>query len=107
MRAGGAGCISATANVNPAAIYNLYKNWQSNEADALQEDLNDIRLTFQSFPMIPALKSAAGHWSGDDQWDEVRPPLVALTAEQKSQLITELNEKNFDMPGLAQAAAAE
>ena len=107
MRAGGAGCISATANVNPAAIYNLYTNWQSSEADALQEDLNDIRLTFQSFPMIPALKSAAGHWSGDDQWGEVRPPLVALTAEQKSQLITQLNEKNFDMPGLAQAAAAE
>jgi 4-hydroxy-tetrahydrodipicolinate synthase len=107
MRSGGAGCISATANVNPAAIHNLYANWQSDEADALQEALNDIRFTFQAFPMIPALKAAAGHWSGDDQWDEVLPPLLALTAEQKSQLIAELNKRNFDMPGLAQAAAAE
>ena len=107
MRSGGAGCISATANVNPAAIHNLYANWQSDEAGSLQEALNDIRFTFQAFPMIPALKAAAGHWSGDDQWDEVLPPLLALTAEQKSQLIAELNKRNFDMPGLAQAAAAE
>jgi 4-hydroxy-tetrahydrodipicolinate synthase len=107
MRAGGAGCISATANVNPAAIHNLYANWQSDEADALQGGLNDIRMTFQAFPMIPALKAAAGHWSRDAQWDTVRPPLVALTTEQKSSLIAELEKRNFDMPGLAPAAAAE
>ena len=107
MRAGGAGCISATANVNPAAIHHLYANWQSDEADALQDGLNDIRGTFQAFPMIPALKAAAGHWSGDAQWDDVRPPLVPLTAEQKTALIAELDKRNFDMPGLAQAAAAE
>jgi 4-hydroxy-tetrahydrodipicolinate synthase len=65
MRAGGAGCISATANVNPAAIHHLFANWQSDEADALQDGLNDIRNTFQAFPMIPALKAAAGHWSAE------------------------------------------
>ena len=64
-------------------------------------------MIFQSFPMIPALKAAAGYWSGDAQWDDVRPPLVALTAEQKSDLITELEKRNFDMPGLAPSAAAE
>ncbi len=37
MRAGGAGCISATANINPNAIYNLYKEWKSNQADDLQK----------------------------------------------------------------------
>ncbi len=107
MRAGGAGCISATANVNPAAIHHLYANWQSDKADSLQEGLNDIRMTFQAFPMIPALKAATSHWSGDTQWDDVRPPLVVLTAEQKTALIAELEKRNFHMPGLAQAAAAE
>ena len=29
MRHGGAGCISATANVNPAAIARLYDTWQA------------------------------------------------------------------------------
>ena len=107
MRAGGAGCISATANVNPAAIHHLYVNWQSDEADNLQDGLNDIRMIFQAFPMIPALKAAAGHWSGDTQWDAVRPPLVPLTAEQKATLIADLKKRNFDMPGLAHVAAAE
>ena len=33
MRNGGAGCISATANVNPAAIDDLYQNWKADNAD--------------------------------------------------------------------------
>jgi dihydrodipicolinate synthase/N-acetylneuraminate lyase len=33
MRNGGAGCISATANVNPAAIDRLYREWQKPDAD--------------------------------------------------------------------------
>lgn len=106
MRAGGAGCISATANVNPAAIHQLYANWQSPDADKMQEDLNDLRAVFQAFPMIPALKAASGHWSGDPQWGEVRPPLVGLSAEQKASLIEQLDNRNFDMPGLAEAAGA-
>ena len=34
LRAGGAGCISATANVNPAAIAQLDATWQEPDADA-------------------------------------------------------------------------
>ena len=34
MRNGGAGCISATANVNPAAIARLYDSWRAADADA-------------------------------------------------------------------------
>src|SRR5687767_4147856 len=36
MRNGGAGTISATANVNPAAIYKLYAEWKSADADEQQ-----------------------------------------------------------------------
>ena len=57
MRHGGAGCISATANINPAAIDALYREWQSENADRLQESLNVVRNVTQSYPMIPALKS--------------------------------------------------
>src|SRR5690606_14727911 len=37
MRGGGAGCISATANVNPAAIHRLYETWQNDDADQQQQ----------------------------------------------------------------------
>ncbi len=101
MRNGGAGCISATANDNPAAIHNLYANWRSDEADQLQDGLNVIRGIFQKHPMIPALKKAAAHYSEFSEWSIVRPPLVALTEAQETSLLAELQEQNFNMPGLA------
>jgi 4-hydroxy-tetrahydrodipicolinate synthase len=100
MRHGGAGCISATANVNPAAIARLYESWRATDADAQQKRLDEIRATFAKYPMIPALKAAVAHWSGIAEWATVRPPLVALTREQSSALVRDLTERGFDMPGL-------
>ena len=100
MRNHGAGCISATANVNPAAIARLYDTWQAADAEAQQARLDVIRGIFAKFPMIPALKAAVAHWSGDEAWRTVRPPLVALTPEQSRALVTELDAKGFTMPGL-------
>lgn len=100
-RAGGAGCISATANINPAAIAALDANWQAEDADAQQDALNDFRGYMQTFPMIPALKRAVAHYSGDDDWARVRPPLVALTEVESAALISGLADRGFDMPGLA------
>jgi 4-hydroxy-tetrahydrodipicolinate synthase len=100
MRHGGAGCISATANVNPAAIARLYDTWQAADADAQQKRLDEIRGIFAGFPMIPALKAAVAHWSGQESWRTVRPPLVALTAEQSAALVAKLETAKFTMPGL-------
>jgi 4-hydroxy-tetrahydrodipicolinate synthase len=100
MRHGGAGCISATANVNPAAIARLFDSWRSGDADAQQARLDQIRGIFAKFPMIPALKAAVAHWGGDAGWATVRPPLVALTAEQSRALVAQLDAAQFTMPGL-------
>jgi 4-hydroxy-tetrahydrodipicolinate synthase len=100
MRSGGAGCISATANINPAAIDHLYQEWQSAEAEGLQKELDEIRETAMAYPMIPALKATVAHFSQDAQWRTVRPPLVALADDQCSALIEALVKKGFDMPGL-------
>jgi 4-hydroxy-tetrahydrodipicolinate synthase len=100
MRNGGAGCISATANVNPAAIDRLYQTWQNNDADDQQSALNDIRDTVMNYPMIPALKATAAEFSGDEQWRAVRPPLVQLGGDQSAEMVATLRGKGFDMPGL-------
>lgn len=100
MRHGGAGCISATANVNPAAIAHLYDTWQGAEAEAQQARLDAIRGIFARFPMIPALKAAIAHYGKDPAWATVRPPLVALTRAQATALVTELERTAFRMPGL-------
>ena len=100
MRHGGAGCISATANVHPGPIARLYDTWQVADADAQQARLDEIRGVFQKFPMIPALKAAIAHYAHDTPWAIVRPPLVALTPEQAQALLKELEQKRFAMPGL-------
>ena len=99
MRGGGAGCISATANINPAAIHELYENWQSEKAETMQADLDAVRSTVQKYPMIPALKSIIGNLRGEAQWQTVRPPLVALGDDQKSKLLDALHELGFQLPG--------
>ncbi len=100
MRAGGAGCISATANVNPAAINQLYADWQSNVADDMQQGLDKVREIIEKFPMIPALKATIAEFSDDPQWAIVRPPLVALSDDQRSELLKDLHQTAFELPSL-------
>jgi 4-hydroxy-tetrahydrodipicolinate synthase len=100
MRHGGLGCISATANVNPAAIHDLYVHWREDNADARQAALSATRGVTQSFPMIPALKAILAHHTGHPGWAAVRPPLVALTGDQRRRLNEALASAGFAMPGL-------
>ena len=100
LRGGGAGCISATANVNAPAIHALYKRWQEPDADSQQQALDKIRQIFQQYPMIPALKSAIAHWSTTPSWTRVRPPLVELDSQQHQGLIQQLEAAGFSITGL-------
>jgi 4-hydroxy-tetrahydrodipicolinate synthase len=102
MRNGGVGTISATANVNPAAIHELYKQWNTaDDADQQQSKLNIVREVFSSrrFPsMIAALKQAIAIYGNDPDWARLRPPLVELTREQAELLAAELKAIAFAMP---------
>jgi 4-hydroxy-tetrahydrodipicolinate synthase len=100
LRAGGKGCITATGNVNPGPISEVFKSWRSGEADKLQAGITATRKIMQKVPMIPALKAVTAHFASDPQWRTVRPPLVELSPEQEKQVITELRASGFSMPGL-------
>jgi 4-hydroxy-tetrahydrodipicolinate synthase len=94
---GGVGTISATANVNPAAIHKLYAEWDNPGADpdGQQAKLNAVRAVFsqKSFPsMIAAMKQGIALSVNDPEWARVRPPLMELTAEQARTLATELQK---------------
>lgn len=106
LRGGGAGCVSATANINAAAIHDLYANWQAADADERQKQITDFRLAMQKFPMIPALKETIAHCAGDPEWARVHPPLIELTAEEREGLLAELKKRGFEMRGLAAPAEA-
>ena len=100
MRAGGAGCITAGANVNPGPIDRLYRSWQSADADAMQAGIDAVRAALQKFPMIAALKATIAHFADDRDWRTVRPPLVELTPAQEAELAASLAALRFEMPGI-------
>lgn len=93
MRNGGAGCITATGNVNARMIRNVYDNWESDRADDLQEEITSMRMTIQARPMIPMLKSIVAHFGNDPGWTNVRPPFLQLDAAQAQAGIEELTEQ--------------
>jgi 4-hydroxy-tetrahydrodipicolinate synthase len=95
LRAGGMGCITATANVNGAAVSDLYDRWRTPEADRLQDEVTTLRKTIEAYPMIPALKQILAHFRNDPAWTAVRPPLVRLTRTDAQTLIAELEQKKF------------
>jgi 4-hydroxy-tetrahydrodipicolinate synthase len=100
MRNGAAGCISATANVNPQAISHLAATWQQDDADAQQADLDRLRTIFQGYVMISAMKAAVAHFSGTPGWKRVRPPLVEFDDGQCEELMKALEKVGFSMEGL-------
>jgi 4-hydroxy-tetrahydrodipicolinate synthase len=108
MRNNGVGTISATANVNPAAIHKLYREWNTaDDADQQQSKLDVVREVFSSrkFPsMIAALKEAIAIYRNDPKWTRMRPPLVELTTEQAESLAADLKAIGFAMPGIGAKA---
>ncbi|MDR3672406.1 MAG: dihydrodipicolinate synthase family protein [Holophaga sp.] len=102
MRLGGAGCITAGANVNPAAIDQVYRQWNAPEAPALQERIDRVRKVLQAHgALIPTLKAVLAHFAKDPHWCRVRPPYVELAETQTGALIQDLLQAGFTMPGLA------
>jgi Dihydrodipicolinate synthase/N-acetylneuraminate lyase len=104
MRGGGAGCITATGNVNPAAIVQLCKTWDKDGAEERQKGLDATRAVFAQFNMIAAMKAAIAWKSGRADWRTVRPPLVELNAEQASALQVALDKVGFEMPNASRLA---
>lgn len=105
LQHGGAGCISATANINPAAMCRLAIGWQDPAAAQAQARLDAVRTLVQRYPMIPALKAVIAAQGGDAAWRTVRPPLVALGDEQAQALLQALGEIGFGMPSFSGAVA--
>ena len=101
LRAGGVGCITATANVNAAAIDRLFREWRSPSAERLQDEVNAVRGAVEKAPVIPALKAILADRARDPGWESLRPPLVALAPAQREALLAELAALGLELPGLA------
>lgn len=95
LRLGGAGCISANANVNGAAMVELFRRWREPGAVELQEALTAFRVATQDFPLIAALKALVARASGDQAWRITRPPLLDLSLDAEDVMVKRLEKAGF------------
>ena len=98
LRAGAAGCITATSNVNPAGARAIFDAWESGhgDPDAKQAAATAIRRAIDRYPGIPAQKYLIAHYRDDPAWRAVRPPLAALTDDSGRDLLDALAGTEFD-----------
>jgi len=82
LEAGGAGCISATANVTAPLAAQVLKAWRDGgDAASVQETLTEVRTSFAPLPTIAALKEILARRHDAPSWATVRPPLDPLSDE--------------------------
>jgi 4-hydroxy-tetrahydrodipicolinate synthase len=101
LHAGGAGCITAAANVGSAVSAQVYANWDKPEGEQAQVTLAAIRKAVTSAPLIPGLKALVARHTGQSGWTNIRPPHMKLNAADAAKLFAA-----FDTCGLTLAAAA-
>jgi len=87
LRAGGAGCISATTNITGPGAGRLYAAWLDGEdVETLQRELTTQRKAIEPYSLIAALKHLTMLRTGLDHWRHMRPPNMPLPAADASQL---------------------
>ncbi len=89
LRAGAAGCISASANINAAGIRRLFDGWGKPEAEGQQAELNAVRKAVEVRVMIPSLKAVLAERYRDPEWLTVRPPLLSLPEATRTELLAD------------------
>lgn len=75
-----AGCISATANLNADLCA---RAWKNGDATALEAAVA-IRKLFDGKPLVSGVKSLLAHIHGDQELARTKPPLVSLTAADRT-----------------------
>jgi 4-hydroxy-tetrahydrodipicolinate synthase len=92
LQIGCSGCISATTNVNIEAA-KLINTFDKTEGESINKKIKAVRDVFEKYSVIAALK--ATKINEDSNWSNIRPPLVALSDQQRSNLVKDLKDVNF------------
>jgi 4-hydroxy-tetrahydrodipicolinate synthase len=92
LHIGCSGCISATTNVNIEAS-KLINSFDKPDGELINKKVKGVRDVFEKYPIIAALK--ATKIKEHINWSSVRPPLVALSYQQRFNLIKDLKDVNF------------
>ena len=80
LKLGGAGGITAAANVSSAMSAKVYADLDGPAGASAQAALAAVRKAVTSVPLIPALKALTARRTGDEAWNTVLPPHLPLSS---------------------------
>ena len=96
LNSGGAGTITATADINPNGIRHVYDLWRrGDDAEDAQSKANVIRMIISRYPLAAALKAVHAHLRSEPSWNRLRPPLEPLSTNEQTELMESLCEAGF------------
>ncbi|NQU58925.1 MAG: dihydrodipicolinate synthase family protein [Rhodospirillales bacterium] len=100
LEKGGVGCITAVCNIACSLSGKLYRAWQDGDgaAEDLQKNLIKVREAVSTYPYSASLKTLHAHFSGDEGWVTVRPPLVVLNDNERADLIGLFSATGYTPP---------
>jgi 4-hydroxy-tetrahydrodipicolinate synthase len=100
LREGGAGCITASANVLAPECQLVFNAWKNNQEDAAaqaQEKLSVLRKALESYPFVAELKGLLAEHSGSDDWKHMLPPFSPLLASEIRELSSVIKDYGLDL----------
>lgn len=96
LRAGGAGCITATSNLRADALRTVWEGWQdparADEVAAAQARIDDWRTLTNRYVQLPTVKTMLARSRGDSGWLNLLPPLVELTEAERQDVWAEMEK---------------
>lgn len=98
LAAGGAGTISAAANLACAASRRVFEAFLEGDRTTAEREMTlvtAVRTALQRHPLIPAVKAVLADGLADPDWARVRPPLVELDAGSQAILLRDLEAAGY------------
>ena len=100
LREGGAGSITATANlIVPECqhVFQAWKNGRSEDADQAQKHLTALRIAFENYSFVSELKSLLAAQTNSEEWNHMLPPFAQLPDEQVEELTEQIKVLGLDL----------
>ena len=97
---GGAGCITATANIIATECQQVFKAWKNEQIEdghQLQNKLSLLRKVFESYPFVSGLKSIFADQQKSKKWVHMMSPFDKLTKEQLDEMKEKIKDLGLDI----------
>jgi 4-hydroxy-tetrahydrodipicolinate synthase len=101
LEQGGGGCITACANILPRLLKEMYEGFHSGEdITEVNGMITAVRMVMAKLPAPPGQKAILARHTGNDEWCNMRPPLMKLESDKLTQLYAELDSTGYKLPPL-------